>query len=57
MAEVHSRKAVEANAAAAGIEEAKAMGKKMMDAAKKNVDEAISSAIKLHSDNVVKKWN
>ena len=55
MAEVHSKKATQANLASQAIEKAKAERGKAEAAAAKAEQEAINKALKTHSDNVVAK--
>ena len=53
MAEVHAKKAEEANKASAAIEEAHAKTKEAIAAAKKEEAEAVKAAVKASAGNVV----
>lgn len=54
MAEVHSRKAQEANKAAADIQKAKDISKTFIDKAKKEEADAINKVVAEHASAVVK---
>jgi hypothetical protein len=56
MAEVHARKASEANKASQAVEKAQKASNDAQKAAKALEEKAISDALKKHSSAVVAKW-